>query len=314
MTAKGSESMPKAVRYDGFGGIDVLNVVEVPRPSPAAHEVLVEVKAAGINPGEAPVREGAVNDRWPSTFPSGQGSDLAGVVREVGADVSAFEVGDEVIGWVDNRSSQAEFAVVEVTNLVRRPSEVSWEEAGALFVAGTTAYACVRAVAPSAGETVVVSGSAGGVGSITVQLARLTGATVIGLASEVNHEWLADHGVIPVAYGDGVSERIRAAAGAPIDAFIDCFGAGYVELALALGVAPPRINTIANFEAVQTFGVKADGTATAATADVLAELAGLVDTDQLEIPIAAAYPLAQVRAAYTELEQRHTRGKIVLVP
>jgi NADPH:quinone reductase-like Zn-dependent oxidoreductase len=306
--------MPKAVRYDGFGGVEVLKVVEVPRPSPGAGQLLVQVKAAGINPGEATIRAGALSERWPSTFPSGQGSDLAGVVAELGEGVTGFDVGDEVIGWVDTRSSQAEYAVVEANQLTRRPSEVSWEEAGGLFVVGTTAYATVRAVGLAPGDTVVVSGAAGGVGSLAVQLARMAGARVIGLASEPNHEWLADHDIIPVAYGDGVADRIRAAAGGPIDAFIDTFGADYVELALSLGVDPQRVDTIANFPAIEKYGVKGDGSATAATSDVLAELAGLIDTDQLELAIAAVYPLDEVRAAYTELEQRHTRGKIVLVP
>jgi NADPH:quinone reductase-like Zn-dependent oxidoreductase len=306
--------MPKAVRYDKFGGVEVLKVVEVPRPIPGGGQVLVQVKAAGINPGEATIRTGALNERWPSTFPSGQGSDLAGVIAELGDGVAGFEIGDEVIGWVDTRSSQAEYAVVEATQLTRRPSEVSWEEAGGLFVVGTTAYATVRAVDLAPGDTVVVSGAVGGVGSLAVQLARLAGATVIGLASETNHEWLADHDITPVAYGDGVADRIRAAADGPIDAFIDTFGADYVELALSLGVDPQRIDTIANFPAIEKYGVKGDGSATAASSDVLAELAGLIDTDQLELAIAAVYPLDEVRAAFTELERRHTRGKIVLVP
>jgi NADPH:quinone reductase-like Zn-dependent oxidoreductase len=307
--------MPKAVRYDSFGGIDVLQVVDVPRPVAGAGEVVVEVKAAGINPGEAMIRTGGLADRWPSTFPSGQGSDFAGVVAELGSGVTGFDVGDEVIGFVHTRSSQAEFVLANAADLTRRPSEVSWEEAGGLFVAGTTAWAAVRAVALNPGDVVVVSGAAGGVGTLVVQLARLAGATVIGLASEVNHDWLADHDVIGVEYGDGVADRIRAAAGAaPIDAFIDTFGSGYVELAISLGVARDRIDTIADFAAIEKYGVKGEGNAAGASADVLAELAGLMGTDQLELPIAAVYPLAQVQAAYTELEQRHTRGKIVLVP
>jgi len=305
----------KAVRFDHYGAIDVLYVAEVPRPVPGQHQVLVEVKAAGINPGEANIRSGALHARFPATFPSGQGSDLAGVVVELGEGVAGFAVGDEVIGFVDTRSSHADFVLVDAANLTLRPSELSWEEAGALFVAGTTAYAAVRAVAAGPGDTVVASGAAGGVGSLAVQLTKLAGATVIGLASEVNHEWLADHGVLPVAYGSGVADRIlAAAAGAPIDAFIDTFGDGYVELALELGVDAARIDTIADFAAVAKYGVKAEGNGAAASAAVLAELAGLIDTDQLELAIAASYPLAEVRAAYTELEQRRTRGKIVLIP
>ena len=205
--------MPKAVRFDNYGGVDVLNVVDVPRPVPGPGQVLVQVKAAGINPGEAKIRDGLLAERWPATFPSGQGSDLAGIVAETGPGVTGFAAGDEVIGYTDNRASQAEFVLVEAANLTAKPAEVPWPVAGALFVAGATAYAAVRAVAPAKGDVLVVSGAAGGVGSIAVQLARRTGATVIGLASPVHHEWLAAHGVIPVSYGDGVADRIRQAAG-----------------------------------------------------------------------------------------------------
>jgi NADPH:quinone reductase-like Zn-dependent oxidoreductase len=184
--------------------------------------------------------------------------------------------------------------------------------AGALFVAGATAYAASRAVNPGEGDTVVVSGAAGGVGSLTVQLVRRSGATVIGLASEPNHEWLRGHGVIPVAYGDGVADRIREAAPGGVDACIDTIGGGYVELALELGVAPDRIDTIAGFSAPGKYGVKAEGNAAGASAQTLAELAALIDQGALEMPIAATYPLDHVRDAYTELERNHTRGKIVL--
>jgi len=157
-----------------------------------------------------------------------------------------------------------------------------------------------------------VSGAAGGVGSITVQLARRAGATVIGLARPANHGWLAGHGVIPVGYGDGAADRIRQAA-AKVDAFIDTFGANYVELALDLGVEPSRIDTIVRFDAVQQYGIKAEGNAAGASAAVLAELAGLIDAGELEVPVAATFPLAEVRDAYRLLAQGHHRGKIVLL-
>src|ERR1700689_1328446 len=187
----------KAVRFAEYGGIDVLDVVDVPRPVPGPGQLLVSVKAAGINPGESKIREGLLHERWPATFPSGQGSDLAGVVEQVGDQVSGFAAGDEVIGFTDERASQAELVVIQAENATRRPPGVPWEVAGALFVAGTTAYAVVRAVSLSQGDTVVVSGAAGGVGSLAVQLAKRAGATVIGLASEHNHEWLRERGVIP---------------------------------------------------------------------------------------------------------------------
>lgn len=306
--------MPQAVRFDEYGGIDVLYTTEVDRPSPGPGQVLVRVKAAGINPGEAAIREGAFDSVMPATFPSGQGSDLAGVVEELGDGVYGFAVGDEVVGFVNNRSSQAELVVAEAEDLTPKPENVSWEAAGALFVVGTTAYAAVRAVSLGEGDTVVVSGAAGGVGSLVVQLAKNAGATVIGLAGEANHAWLADHGAIPVAYGEGQAGRVREASGGEVDAFIDTFGSGYVDLALELGVRPERINTIIDFGAAEEHGVKAAGNQDAASAGVMAELAGMVSAGTLEIPIARVYPLAEVRDAYRELEQRHTRGKIVLEP
>jgi NADPH:quinone reductase-like Zn-dependent oxidoreductase len=306
--------MARAVRFDKYGELDVLQVVEVDRPVPGPGKVLIRVTAAGINPGEASIRKGLFADRWPATFPSGQGSDLAGVVEEVGSRVANVAVGDEVIGFTNDRSSQAELVLVDSSNLVPRPANVSWEQAGGLFVAGTTAYAAVRSVALNPRDTVVVSGAAGGVGSIAVQLARNAGAKVIGLAGEANHKWLTDHGIIPVAYGDGVENRIRAASGGKVDAFIDTFGGGYVELALKLGVPKNRIDTIIDFAAAAKHGVKTEGNHQAASADVLAQLAGQLAAGRLEIPIAKVYPLAEVRDAYRELEQRHTRGKIVLRP
>jgi NADPH:quinone reductase-like Zn-dependent oxidoreductase len=306
--------MPKAVRFDQYGGIDVLQIVDVEQPVPDSGQVLVNVKAAGINPGEASIRKGLLDSRWPATFPSGEGSDLAGVVVAIGEGVEGFAVGDEVLGFTDKRASHAEFVVVEAKDLTYRPRNVSWEAAGSLFVAGATAYAAIRAVSLKRGDTLAVSGAAGGVGSIVVQLAVKEGVKVIGLASPTHHQWLSDHGVIPVSYGEGVEERIRAATDDHLDAFIDTFGADYVELALKLGVRPERIDTIINFEAVTKYGVKAEGNAQGASAAVLADLAQLIDQGELEIPIARVYPLADVREAYRELEQHHTHGKIVLVP
>jgi NADPH:quinone reductase-like Zn-dependent oxidoreductase len=219
-----------------------------------------------------------------------------------------------VLGFTNNRASHAEFVLVEAGNLAHRPANVPWEAAGALFVAGATAYAALRAVAAGPGDTLVVAGAAGGVGSIAVQLAVNAGATVIGLASEVNHQWLADHGVTPVSYGAGVAGRIRAAAAGGVNAFIDTVGTGYVELALELGVDPDRIDTIADFTAAAKYGVKLEGNSAAASAEVLAELAAMIDKGQLEIPVARVYPLSEVRAAFQELEHGHTRGKIVLRP
>ncbi len=304
--------MPKAVRFDNYGGIDVLRVEDVPRPVPGEGQVLVQVKAAGINPGEDKIREGLLHERWPATFPSGQGSDLAGVVAGTGPGVTGFTAGDEVLGWTDNRASQAEYVLAAADHLTAKPAGVPWDVAGALFVVGTTAYAAVRAVALGPGDTVVVAGASGGVGTVAVQLARRAGATVIGLASEQHHAWLTAHGVIGVSYGDGVADRIRQAAG-QVDAFIDTVGGDYVRMAVEdLGVEPSRVDTIANFGAVEKYGVKGEGSAFAASTAVLAELAGLIAAGELEVPITATFPLAEVQDAYRRLAKGHVLGKIVL--
>jgi NADPH2:quinone reductase len=306
--------MARAVRFDQYGDRDVLYVAEVDVPAPSTGEVVVEVRAAAINPGEASIRKGLLDKVFPATFPSGEGSDLAGVVSSVGDGVTEFAVADEVLGWSWGRSSQAEYVAVPVTQLIQKPAGLSWEVAGSLYVVGCTAYSAVRAVSVAEGDTVAVSAAAGGVGSVVVQLLRTKKATVLGIASERNHEWLAAHGVIPIAYGEGLAERVRAAAPNGIDAFIDLFGPEYVQLAVDLGVDPSRIETIISREKAQEVGAKVEGSGDASTTEVLSEMAALVASGQIEIPIAATYPLEQVRDAFAELEERHTHGKIVLVP
>jgi NADPH:quinone reductase-like Zn-dependent oxidoreductase len=304
----------RAVQFDEYGGIDVLKVRDVPRPVAEDGEVLVAVRAAGINPGEAMVRGGFLEDRWPATFPSGEGSDLAGVVAALGDGVDGFAVGDEVLGFSLRRSSHAEFVTVPAEQLTPKPVAVSWEAAGGLYVAGSTAYAAVRSVNLVAGDVVAVSGAAGGVGTIVVQLAKRAGATVLGIAGPTNDEWLSAHGAIPVNYGDGLADRLKEAApDGRVDAFLDLFGGGYVKLAVdELGVAPVRVDTIIDFAAVEEFGVLSIGSADATTAAVVAELAELIAAGELELPIAGVFPLEKVQDAYRTLEERHSRGKIIL--
>lgn len=311
-----TQAVMKAVQLDERGGIDVLKIRDVPKPSPGDGEVLVEVRAAGINPGEAMIRYGLLDEWYPASFPSGQGSDLAGVVVAVGAGVTDFAVGDEVLGFSFGRSSHAEFVAVPADQLTRKPAAVSWEVAGGLYVAGCTAYAAVRSVDLEPGDVVAVSAAAGGVGTIAVQLAKRTGATVLGIAGPDNDDWLAGHGVTPVNHGVDLAGRLRAASSTGrVDAFIDLFGGGYVKLAVQeLGIAPHRVDTVIDFAAVEEFGVRAEGSADASTAAVLAELATLIAAGELEVPVSAVFPLAEVQAAYRTLEERHTRGKIVLRP
>lgn len=304
----------RAVRFDRYGGREVLYVADVDMPSPGPGEVVVEVRAAGINPGEAGIRSGAMHEMFPATFPSGEGSDLAGVVTAVGADAADFSVGDEVLGFSFSRSSHATHTAVPVGQLIRKPAELSWEAAGSLYVVGVTAYAAVRAVAPQPGETVAVSAAAGGVGTVVVQLLVQRKVRVLGIAGPGNADWLRAHGVTPIAYGDGLADRLREAAPDGIDAFIDLFGPDYVQLAVDLGVAPERIDTIIAFQKAGEVGAKTEGSTDASTPEVLAEMADLVASGAIDFEIAASYPLDRVADAFEELEQRHTRGKIVLLP
>lgn len=303
----------RAVRFNEYGGTDVLQVVEVETPTPGDGEVLVRVVAAGLNPGEAGIRSGAMDAMFPASFPEGEGSDLAGVVDAVGAGVTTVAVGDAVVSVSDGRNAQAEFALVPADRVVPKPDAVDWAVAGSLGVAGLTAVAMMDAVKPVAGETVVVSGAAGGVGTVVTQLAVRTGATVIALASEANHEQLRVWGALPLAYGDGVEDSIVGLAPDGVDGMLDTYGGGYVDLALKLGVPKERIDTIIDFEAAQRTGVAAAGMAQ--IEDYPGELQKLVDllaTGDLELPVKGTFPLQDVATAYDVLADRHGLGKIVL--
>jgi NADPH:quinone reductase-like Zn-dependent oxidoreductase len=297
-----STTVNHAVRYDKFGNVDVLQIAELPKPTPQANQVLIKVKAAGINPGEAAIREGKLARQFPSTFPSGQGSDFAGVVEAVGPGVAQFHPRDEVIGFSNDRNSQAEYVVVDAGQLTPRPQGLSWQQAGGLPVVGATAYAGIKALAIRPGENVVVSGAAGGVGSLAVQLAKLSGANVFGIAGKDSGEWLKSKGIIPVEYGNDNKQTLLQAL------------MGYVALAIQLGVPPERINTIIDFAAAKQYKVKTVGNAEGANAQTLKIVANLVADGSIEMPIAKTYPLTDVKAAYTELEKGHTHGKIILLP
>jgi len=304
--------MSKAVQLLAYGGVDQLTIVDKPMRDLNAGDVLVHVVAAGTNPGEISIREGYLKDIYPMDFPFGQGSDFAGTIEAVGPDVSGFAVGDEVLGWSDQRSAHAEFVAIPSSQLIAKPPSLDWYRAGSLFVAGTTAFAAVRAVSLRAGDIVVISGAAGGVGSLAVQLARRTGARVLGIASNDNKAFLESVGAEHVPYGDGLADRLRAAAPQGIDAFVDFFGQGYIDLAIELGVHRDRIDTIIDFAAAAKHQVKTDGSSAAGDTKTLAHVAELIAWGKIVMPIAAIYPLDAIRDAYLELAKRKTHGKIVL--
>jgi NADPH:quinone reductase-like Zn-dependent oxidoreductase len=303
----------RAVQFDRYGDESVLEVREVPDPQPGEGEVVVRVVAAGTNPGENGIREGAMHERYPSTFPSGQGSDLAGIVAAVGPGVTGVAIGQPVIGLSDSRNAQAELVLLPATAVVPKPSGLDWDVAATLYVAGTTAVALLQERPVTAGDTVVIAGASGGVGVYLVQLAVGTGARVIALAGEANHEWLRAHGAEPVAYGDGVEDRLRAAAPDGITTFFDLYGQGYTDLAVSLGVAPEAVVTIIDFPAAQRLGVTATGMAALADpAEGVRQLAAIVAGGGFEVPIKARFPLEQVREAYREVSRRSGLGKVVL--
>lgn len=305
--------MPRAVRFDRYGGSDVMEVVEVDQPHPGPGEVVVRVVVAATNPGEIMIRKGAFADVWPATFPEGQGNDFSGRVAEVAPGESRFSSGDEVIGFAP-RAAQADYVRSASDRLARKPLGLPWEVAAGLPAAGSTAFAAVRAVRLKPGETVAVAvaAAAGGVGVIAAQLAVLAGARVIGTASDANAAFLRSLGVEPVRYGDGLLERIRSLAPDGVDAYLDNFGAGNVDLAVQLGVAPDRINTVIDGDAAARYGAHTDAQEQANSPTVWQELADLVVAGKLTIPIQAVYPLERVREAYDQLAARLTQGKIVL--
>jgi NADPH:quinone reductase-like Zn-dependent oxidoreductase len=304
--------MPKAVKFNEYGDLDVLELVDVDMPKADNNQVVVRMKAAGINPGEDKIRDGSMHSMFPATFPSGEGTDLAGVITDIGPTVSKFKIGDEVAGYTHERASHADYIVALEKNLTLKPESVSWEVAGSLFVAATTAYASVKAVGVKAGDKVIVSAAAGGVGSIAAQMAKLMNAEVYGIVGDHDRDWLDSLGITPISYEGDVKKNIQAVCPEP-DVFIDTVGHDYVKLAIEMGVDKQRINTVVDFAAAQEYGVKAEGSAAAASIDVIAELLQQIADNQIEVPIAKTFPLEDVKDAYKYLRDEHHRGKIVLI-
>ncbi|MEU8234475.1 NADP-dependent oxidoreductase [Actinoplanes sp. NPDC048967] len=303
--------MSRKVQIDRYGGPEVLRIVDVARPRPSAGQVLVEVVVASLNPAEVGIREGAFARVWPAGFPQGMGHDFAGVVAGVGPDVTGLAVGDGVVGYTP-RGAMADFALVDVGAVAPKPAGLGFAPAAVVPAAGATAWATVAAVDPAPGETVFVSAASGGVGVLAGQLARLAGARVIGATSARHRHELTALDIEPVEYGRGLEARVRAMTPEGIDAFIDTFGGGYVELAIALGVAPKRINTITDHSAVHRYGVQARGNADAMSPAIWSEVQTLIASGDLVVPIEAEYPLEDIARAYVDVATRHGFGKRVV--
>ncbi|GAA0317184.1 NADP-dependent oxidoreductase [Kineococcus aurantiacus] len=297
------------MRFERWGGPDVLQVVEVPARAPGRGEVAVTVRAAGITAGESAAREGALAQLYPTAFPAATGSEFAGVVTATGPG-SRFAVGEEVLGWSPEHAGHADVVVVPDTALVLKPAVVSWEVAGALYVAGVTAWTCVTDTGVGDGDVVLVVGAASDAGTLAVQLARLCGAEVVGVADAVHHDWLHAHGADAVLPADaGALARVVHDRRGRVDVIVDTTGADVEHLAEALGVPVARCVATLPLEADLEFGPVAER-----RAEVLAELVELVADDRLHVPIAGSFPLSDVVEAFATAERPHRQGRIVLLP
>src|ERR1700722_5631454 len=307
--------MRRAVIYEAFGGPEVLQLREVAEPHAGPGEVRVRVTAAGLNPMDwlIPSQPEAAA-RFGLTLPSGFGYDFAGVVDEVGADAPGFAVGDRVYGGALARAV-ADFVVIKASaegaeGLFRTPDGVSEVVASTLPVAGATAAAALAAIGLRSGDTVLIGGAAGGVGVFAVQLAALAGATVLGTASAGTFEFLRSLGAQPVAYGPGLADRVRALAPSGVTAATDLFGTETAGAALALGVAPERVSTVAAGPNPPG-GVRATG-GIDAEPGALDRIAAAIAAGQITVPIAATFPVERLRDAVTLQAGRHVHGKVVV--
>ncbi|MEH1098748.1 NADP-dependent oxidoreductase [Micromonospora sp. CPCC 205561] len=305
----------KAIAIDAYGPADLLTLQELPTPPVGPDTVLVRVRAAGVNPVDWKVREGELAGVIPGHFPLVPGWDAAGVVEAVGPAVTGFAVDDEVVGYVRRDHVQygtyAELVPAPERTLAARPVRASWAQAAGLPLAGLTAYQALLSARTGAGDTVLVHGASGGVGHLAVQIARALGADrVIGTAGAANHDFVRSLGAEPVAYGDGLADRVRAIAPDGVDVVLDLFGGAALDVSAGLITRPARLVSTADPEHVTRLGgsylfVKPS------TVD-LGVLGGLVDAGRLSVHVARTFPLARAADAHRLVEAGHVRGKVVL--
>lgn len=296
----------KAIQFDAYGGPEVLHLAEVAPPEPGPGEIRVAVRAAGVNGIDGKIRSGFLKDFMPVTFPSGTGLDAAGVVERVGDEVEGVAPGDRVFG--NGRSTLAELAVL--TSWALMPDGLSFEQAAGYPLPAETAMRILRLSGVQPGETLLVNGASGGVGSAAVQIARHRGITVIGAASEANHDYLRSLGAIPITYGEGLGDRVRQVAASGVDAALDIGGPGAVIELIKHTGAPARVVSLVDFTA-EALGAKVSHTAEDFTG-ALAEVADLVRRHEFAIPVASSFPLAEAGAAQAASNAGHVAGRIVV--
>lgn len=308
-------TLQRAVLADRLGGPEVLQIAEVPVPTPGEGRALLDVRAVGLNPYDSKVREGVAPRDAP--FPRGIGTDVAGLVLSVGdsaayADGSPVTVGDAVFGWGLN--TLRERLVVRAASVTRVPDGLALEVAGALVTPGLAANALFNAIGIGEGDTVLVSGASGAVGFLVAHWARRAGARVVGTASDANADRLRDVGVEPVAYGPELADRLRGLLGeGALTAAFDTSGRDTIRAALELGVPADRIATLAGDESTAELGAQAVDTSRR-SAEVLARVGAEVASGALRFPVQATFPLAEAADAFRLLDSRHLTGKVVVTP
>ena len=299
----------RALQFRTYGGPEVLEWAEAPDPHAGPGQIRIAVRGASVNPIDWKTISGALSGGKPMVGTGYLGYDAAGVVDEVGDGVTGVSVGDDVLGRGQN--TQAEYAVLD--SWAAKPPSIDWAVAAAAGVAGETGERGLRLLDVKAGDTLFVDGGAGGVGAATVQMALARGAKVVASASEANHDYLREIGAIPVRYGQGLVERVRAAADGPVDAVFDVAGKTPVQDLISLAPEPSQVVSIANFAAGQAGARVTGGGADSHPMPALALVAELLAQNKLVIKV-QTFPLDRAAEAYRISQSGHTRGKLVLVP
>ena len=300
----------KAIAFHSPGTPDVLQLMDFDPPVPGTGQVRVKVKAAGVQPVDCAIRGyGFSPPGVKIIYPQILGNEFAGIIDEIGAGVENFSVGSEVIGW-SLLSSYAEYVVVPTSQLVKKPKDMPWEEAGGLTASGQTAHTALQELKVGKGDTVLIHAAAGGVGTFAVQLARAWGATVIGTASPHNHDYLRSLGAIPVTYGDGLVERVRKLAPNGVDAALDAAGETAARASVELISDKKRIGTIVAFDLIDELGIIPIRSKRSIAK--LSELTQMYEKGLLRVVVSQIFPLHQAAEAHRTIETGHTRGKIAL--